>query len=103
MLPKFLFDPQKNAVLLILGVVGDEITTFLGLSAGYIESNPSVVKLIEQGLWSYFDLFLILFCLTPLIFFKDEKKIASQILALGPLLVGVARLYSCLSNILLII
>jgi hypothetical protein len=102
MLNRLLFDPQKNAILLILGIVGDEITTFLGLSAGYIESNPFVVKLIEQGLWGSFDLLLVILCLTPLIFFKEEEKLSSQILALVPLLVGITRLSACISNILLI-
>ncbi len=38
-------------LILIMGVVLDEASTYLGFSLGLMELNPNVASLMERGLW----------------------------------------------------
>ena len=94
---------KASTLILLIGVLGDEITTLLGISSGkFIESNPLTNQLINNGSWILVDLITILICVSiPFIIIRksDNQNWAFSIL---PLLPGLIRLSAFISNLILI-
>ena len=92
-------------MILITGVIGDEITTFNGISTGKcVEVNPFTRNLIKTGIWSLFDVLLISVCLSLsyVVANKQNDKL-SRIISFIPLISGVVRLMAFISNLLLLL
>lgn len=80
--------------IMILGVVGDHISTSIGLSRDYIrESNPMAIGLMNNSIWIQTDIILIVvsilavFTLTRVI-----KSPSSKMILLIPVICGLVRL-----------
>jgi hypothetical protein len=94
---------KASSVILLIGVLGDEVTTLSGISSGkFVESNPYANQLINNGSWVLTDLVSILFFVTiPFILIKGNRD-QSLVYSLLPLLPGLIRLCACISNLVLI-
>jgi hypothetical protein len=81
-------------ILLMLGVLGDHISTNIGLSRSYIrESNPIALNLMNQGLWIQTDLLLIVVIIvTVYTVTRVLKSSTSKIIFLLPAISGLFRL-----------
>lgn len=80
--------------IMILGVVGDHISTSVGLSRDYIrESNPMALGLMGNGIWIHTDIILMVvsilavFTLTRVI-----KNPSSRMILIIPVICGLVRL-----------
>ena len=82
------------------GIVGDQITTRLGIvQMGIYEANPVVDWLLSNNLWFFVDLllFIIIISLTKLsIKYLDNKYKGS--IVLSPLIIGIVRLITMINN-----
>ena len=94
-----------SSMILITGVLGDEITTFSGISTGRIvEVNPFTRNLIANGIWPLFDVLLISVCLfLSYIIAKNNKNELSRIMSLAPIIPGIVRLITFTSNLILLL
>lgn len=88
-------------LLLILGVLLDEATTYLGLSQGLVELNPYAASLISRGLWPLIDIALIIavILLTEYVDNWAERRLGRRVFILLPILLGGLRLMAGLHNL----
>ncbi len=94
---------KASSLMLLIGVLGDEVTTLTGISSGrFVESNPYASQLINNGSWILMDLVSIIFFVSiPFILIKGNRD-QSSVYSFLPLLPGLIRLFACVSNIVLI-
>ena len=93
---------KASSLILLIGVLGDEVTTLSGLSSGrFVESNPYASQLINSGSWILVDLVSILFFVSiPFMLIRGNRD-QSLAFSLLPLLPGLIRLCACASNLAL--
>jgi len=94
---------KASSLILLIGVLGDEVTTLTGISSGrFVESNPYASQLISNGSWILMDLVSIMFFVSiPFILMKGNRD-QSLVYSFLPLLPGLIRLFACVSNLVLI-
>jgi hypothetical protein len=80
--------------ILILGVVGDHISTTIGLSRDYVrESNPIALGLMDNGIWIQTDIILIVVgILSVFTLLRIVKNSSSRIFLFFPVICGLVRL-----------
>jgi len=90
-------------LLLILGVMGDHVSTMLVLSRpGTYEANPMAARLMELGLWLPLDLILLGMGLAiPYFVTRVDRRLRP--LFLYPLIQGLLRLSMALWNLHLLL
>ena len=94
---------KASSLILLIGVLGDEITTLSGISSGrFVESNPYTSQLINSGLWILMDLVSILLFISIPFMLVRRNRDQSLAFSFLPLLPGLIRLLACLSNLALI-
>jgi hypothetical protein len=105
MISNYFTNIKTSSMILITGVLGDEITTFNGLSTGKcVEVNPFTRNLIKTGIWSLFDVLLIAVCLSLsyMVANKQNNKLL-RIISFIPIISGVVRLITFASNLFLLL
>jgi hypothetical protein len=92
-------------LILIVGTIGDHISTVIALTRPYIyESNPYTVKLMEMGLWLPVDILLIILGIgIPFILIRVTRNSSFRALLAYPMLHGLRRLGSFIWKFRLII
>ena len=91
-------------LLLLLGALGDWVSTTKGLSAGLVEGNTLAASLMEGGLWIPADLMMVGVCIiVPYLVNRLVKSRAAKILYMFPLVAGFFKVAVSLWNISLII
>lgn len=96
--------PEKVAyVTALLGMLGDQFSTRLGLSHPMIyEANTNTAWLISNSLWLPFDLLVSVSCIAFTALFLRHCRAEGKWAILGfPLLLGGTRLLSTFMNLLL--
>jgi hypothetical protein len=96
--------PEKVAyVAALLGMLGDQLSTRLGLSRAMIyEANPNTAWLISNNLWLPFDLLVSASTITFTALFLRNCRAEGRWAILGfPLMLGGTRLLSAFMNFLL--
>jgi len=90
--------------LAIIGVIGDQLTTRIGLTIpGLYESNSITSTLIGLGLWLPLDLLILTITIgTPIILLKRFNLKNRFISLFYPLTLGTCRLITTICNLLLI-
>jgi hypothetical protein len=90
---------------LIVGVIGDHISTSIGLSkSGIQEMNPLALGLMNNGLWLQVDLVMVsLLMLLPIISTKIVKTPISRMTLIPMFIAGLIRVLATISNISLLI
>ena len=89
---------------LMIGALGDWISTRVGLSLGLAEGNRLAAYLMSRGAWIQFDIFIISVCfLIPLLVNYVSNKNAPKALFLFPLMAGILKLLVSVWNISLIL
>jgi hypothetical protein len=86
---------------LLLGIIGDEFSTYFGISTGlFNESNKIVQNLINLGIWTPFD-FITMFLLTSVSYVLSKRLggTTGNLIMLSPFVVGLIRLFACISNV----
>ena len=80
--------------IMILGVVGDHISTSVGLSRDYVrESNPIALGLMDNGIWIQTDIILIVVSiLSVFTLLRVFKNSSSRIILILPVICGLVRL-----------
>ena len=88
----------------ILGMVGDQTSTRLGLMLPNVcESNSFVALLWSWGLWLPFDLLVLSISLVlPLILMRVTSFKGRSVILAFPLIFGVIRIFATVSNFLLL-
>lgn len=77
---------------LIIGALGDWITTTIGLTNGLVEGNQIASTLMRAGLWIPADLLVVAVCiLIPFIVNRLVKTRAANIFYAFPLLAGILK------------
>jgi hypothetical protein len=96
---------KTSSMILITGVLGDEITTYNAISTGkLVEANPFTHNLIANGIWSLYDVLLISVCLSlTYIIAKKNKNELSRIISFFPIFLGIVRLIAFFSNLFLLL
>lgn len=91
-------------VIAVMGMVGDQVSTRLGLTRPEIyESNLHVALLRGWELWLPFDLAVLLFSIgLPALFIRRCRVGGRWVILAFPLIFGVARLLSTIWNFRLI-
>ena len=92
-------------LLLLFGVLLDDISTFIGLQMGFRELNPHVVSLMERGLWPIVD-FAILIAVAIGTEYLDslvKRKLRRRALIALPATLGFLRLLMGLHNTALLV
>ena len=91
-------------LLLLLGALGDWVSTTKGLSVGLLEGNIMAASLMETGLWIPADLVMVGVCIiVPYLVNRLVKSRAAKILYMFPLVAGLFKIAVSLWNISLII
>ncbi len=92
-------------LLLAAGVLGDHLSTGIVLAKSNIrETNPIALGLMQNGLWLYTDLILILgSVLLTYYMIRTLKNPVNKYLLLYPMLVGVIRLVVTFWNFSLLV
>ena len=91
-------------LLVILGIVGDEITTRIGLTRGLAEGNIHTAWLIQNGLWLLVDiLILTISILLPKWVTKRLDFPGKEATFAFPVTVGLLRFSACLWNLKLLL
>jgi len=91
-------------LLLIAGVVGDHLSTYMGLNRENVyESNPFAANLMHNGLWVTTDVALIVITviMTYLLLRMKENPLSKYTL-IYPSLAGIIRLFVTFSNLSLV-
>ena len=85
---------------MILGVIGDHISTSVGLSKSYLkESNPIALMLMNNNVWIQADLILIIVSILGVFTFQRVvKSPSSRIILLLPIICGLVRLGAAFWN-----
>jgi hypothetical protein len=93
-----------SILTLIIGIIGDDYSTTIGLSTGkFNESNRFVSNLMANGTWIIWDIMLILSITTMITILPQlVKKQNAAPLMIFFLLAGAIRITACLSNLYLI-
>jgi hypothetical protein len=88
----------------ILGMVGDQASTRLGLMLPNVyESNPFVELLLSRGLWLPFDLLVLFISIVlPLFLLRITYFEGKNVILTFPLILGVVRIFASVSNFLLL-
>ena len=92
-------------LLLLFGVLLDDISTFIGLQMGFRELNPHVVSLMERGLWPIVD-FAILIAVAIATEYLDslvKRKLRRRALIALPAALGFLRLLIGFHNTALLV
>ena len=91
--------------MLIVGTLGDHVSTVIALTKPYIyESNPFTVWLMERGLWLSVDIVLVAAGIAiPYLIIRLTKKNQFKALLVYPFLHGLIRLGACFWNFSLIL
>jgi hypothetical protein len=103
-----LFEPGARIapftyILLMVGAVGDWISTRIGLAIGLIEGNPVARGFMSTGSWIQVDLAMILVCLVvPLIVTRFIDSKAGKFLHGFPLCAGLMKIGVVVWNLSLI-
>ena len=108
--PLRLFLPWMDVVeiaylFLILGVLLDDASTFIGLHMGFQELNPYLVSLMERGLWPIVD-FAILIVVALATEYLDglmERRLGRRALITLPATLGLLRFLMGLHNTALLV
>lgn len=105
MILNYLTNIRISSIILITGVIGDELTTYNGLFTGkFVEVNPFTRSLIKTGIWSLLDVLVIFVCLSlSYIVAKNNKNKLSKIVSFIPMISGIVRLISFISNLFLLL
>ena len=92
-------------ITLIVGVLGDHISTMIALERPYIyEANPTTVMLMEMGLWLPVDIALIVIGIAiPYFLIRKTQREEFKALLAYPLVHGLIRFAACLWNFSLIL
>ncbi len=87
----------------ILGMVGDQTSTRLGLMLPNVyESNPLVALLLSRGLWFPFDLLVLSISIVlPLFLMRVTSFEGKSAILAFPLIFGVIRIFASVLNFLL--
>jgi hypothetical protein len=88
-------------LFLVLGITLDQISTKIGLSNyNLLESNYITARLIDFGLWGYFD-FLIctMFIAITYVSYRAFPEEKNKIVFAFPLITGVIRLLAGIMNL----
>ena len=87
----------------ILGMVGDQTSTRLGLMLPNVwESNPFVILLLSRRLWLPFDLLVLSISIVlPLWLMRFTSFKSRSVILSFPLIFGVTRILATVSNFLL--
>lgn len=89
---------------LIIGALGDWITTTIGLTMGLAEGNNIASTLMTAGLWIPTDLLVVAVCiLIPFIVNRLVKTRAANLFYAFPLLAGILKVGVSLWNVNLIL
>ena len=96
---------QKTAFFtLIIGTLGDWISTKLGISLGLTEGNHLAAYLMNKGTWIQFDLAIVSICfIVPFLVNNFSENKAPRSLFLFPLMAGLLKLLVSVWNISLIL
>ena len=91
--------------ILILGTLGDHVSTVIALTRPHIyESNPFTIMLMERGLWVPVDVVLVVIgIVVPYLIIRLSNKEYFKALLAYPLIHGLIRFGACLWNFSLII
>lgn len=91
--------------IMILGILGDHISTSIGLSRTSIqESNPIALMLMNNNIWIQTDIILIIISiLGAFTFQRVVKSPSSRIILLLPIICGLVRLGVTFWNISLLL
>ena len=86
--------------IMILGVIGDYISTSVGLSRSSLkESNPIALMLMNNNVWIQADLILIIVSILGVFTFQRVvKSPSSRIILLLPIICGLVRLCAAFWN-----
>jgi hypothetical protein len=90
---------------LVLGVFGDQLSTSIALSRQNIfEANPVALGLMQKGIWSLTDVFLILTSImASFILIRIMKNPMTRTILVFPFIIGLLRFAIALWNLHLII
>jgi hypothetical protein len=90
---------------LVLGVFGDQLSTSIALSRENIfEANPVALGLMQIGVWSLTDVFLVLASIVvSFILIRTMKNSMARTILAFPFLIGLLRFSIALWNLHLII
>lgn len=91
-------------LLLIAGVIGDQISTRIVLTRPWIyESNPTTVELMRLGLWLPFDLFLLVATIaTSSLFIRRSKFEGRWAVLTFSAVIGIVRFIAAVWNLSLL-
>ena len=87
--------------LIIVGTLGDHLSTMFALTRQYIyEANPVALRLMVEGLWLPVDAVLIIVGITvPYFLIRRIKNPALKGLLAYPMVFGIVRLIACFWNL----
>ena len=90
--------------LLIVGALGDWVSTSFGASLGLVEGNPVAASLMSSGQWIQTDLLVVAVCImVPYVLNRMVKtRLASYFIGF-PLVAGIVKIGVSLWNLNLIL
>ena len=89
---------------LLIGTLGDWISTKIGLSLGLVEGNCLAAFLMNKGAWIQSDFMIISICfLVPFLVYNYTEMRAPRTLFLFPLMAGLLKILVSVWNISLIL
>jgi len=92
-------------LLLLFGVLLDDVSTFIGLQMGFTELNPHVVSLMNRGLWPIVDLAILITVAISTEYLDGlvERRLGRRALIALPAALGFLRLLIGLHNTALLV
>jgi hypothetical protein len=91
-------------ILLIVGALGDWVSTRFGISLGLVEGNPVAASLISSGQWIQTDFLFMAACiLVPFVLNRIMKTRLSSYFIGFPLVAGIVKIGVSLWNLNLIL
>ena len=90
---------------MILGVLGDHISTSIALSReNYVEANPVALNLMQNGTWIQFDAFLIITSVVAtFMLLRTVRNPLIRTVTIFPFIIGLLRLVVTIWNVSLLI